>query len=402
MTELTVNSIEVTNDQLALIKKTIATGATDDELKLFLYDCQRQGIHPLDKLIHFTKRGGKYVPITSIDLFRTRATSTGEYLGCTKAQWTGKAGEPGSKVEMCARRAVGVHVAEHWAEAYWDEYVPPQGQRMFWDRMPHVMLSKVCEALCIRKGFPKELSGLYISEEMDQAKEQTYGEALTQDFPPDTWLKGVLVKFLPVAGTMPTQLFIQTDDGTMQFSTFLQWDFRDWQDEPIEFQYGKQGKLRVVTELRLPKSDGHIKESVVAPAPLPLQAPHKEYEQPVTVSSEDIDLYAATVEADTDTDDGEPEAENFFAPDHDVAGTLVSFAEGEVTVKKTGEKKYKCDLVFSCADGQIEVTAWDRPLAKWQVSWEELLDQKVWFRAAEGREYRGKMQYTLMDISHYN
>jgi hypothetical protein len=57
----------VTPDQLELIKRTVANGATDAELKLFLYDCQRRGIHPLDKLLHFTKRGGKYTPVTSID-----------------------------------------------------------------------------------------------------------------------------------------------------------------------------------------------------------------------------------------------------------------------------------------------------------------------------------------------
>ena len=28
---------------------------------------EQQGVHPLDKLIHFTKRGGRYTPITSID-----------------------------------------------------------------------------------------------------------------------------------------------------------------------------------------------------------------------------------------------------------------------------------------------------------------------------------------------
>ena len=55
----------VTSEQVALIKTTIAKDATDTELQLFFYDCKRQGVHPLDKLIHFTKRAGKYTPITS-------------------------------------------------------------------------------------------------------------------------------------------------------------------------------------------------------------------------------------------------------------------------------------------------------------------------------------------------
>ena len=62
-----IKDIEITPEHVALIKKTVAQGATKEELEMYFYDCRRQGVHPLDKLIHFTKRGGKYVPITSID-----------------------------------------------------------------------------------------------------------------------------------------------------------------------------------------------------------------------------------------------------------------------------------------------------------------------------------------------
>src|SRR5215510_3429277 len=41
----------ITADQLELIKQTIARDATPEELKLFLYDCARQGVHPLDHLL---------------------------------------------------------------------------------------------------------------------------------------------------------------------------------------------------------------------------------------------------------------------------------------------------------------------------------------------------------------
>jgi hypothetical protein len=75
----------VTPDQLDLIKQTVAIGATDAELRLYLYDCQRRGVHPLDRLLYFSKRGGKYTPITSIDYFRTRAAQTGEMAGSDDA-----------------------------------------------------------------------------------------------------------------------------------------------------------------------------------------------------------------------------------------------------------------------------------------------------------------------------
>src|SRR6185436_11516115 len=73
--------VVITNEQTDLIKKTICQGATDAEMKLFFFDCQRRGTHPLDKLIHFTKRDGKYTPVTSIDFFRLRAHSSGAYAG---------------------------------------------------------------------------------------------------------------------------------------------------------------------------------------------------------------------------------------------------------------------------------------------------------------------------------
>jgi hypothetical protein len=77
--------LTVTPDQLDLVTRTIAAGATEAELKLYLYDCARQRVHPLDRLLHFTKRGGKYTPVTSIDLMRIRAAETGEYAGSDDA-----------------------------------------------------------------------------------------------------------------------------------------------------------------------------------------------------------------------------------------------------------------------------------------------------------------------------
>ena len=55
--ESALGRIVITDKQVDLIKSTVALNATDDELKLFFYECRRRGVHPLDRLIHFVKRG---------------------------------------------------------------------------------------------------------------------------------------------------------------------------------------------------------------------------------------------------------------------------------------------------------------------------------------------------------
>jgi phage recombination protein Bet len=159
---------ELDAEQIALVKRTVAVGATDDELALFFFDCQRRGVHPLDKLIHFTKRKGKYTPITSIDFFRTRAHDTGKCAGITDAQFSGEVKSAGFAATVTVRRVVEGIVAEFTATARWAEYKPDENAFM-WLKMPHTMLGKCAEALALRKAFPHELAGLYTGDEMAQA-----------------------------------------------------------------------------------------------------------------------------------------------------------------------------------------------------------------------------------------
>jgi phage recombination protein Bet len=159
----------VTADQLELIKRTVANGATADELKLYLYDCARQGVHPLDKLIHFTKRNNRYTPVTSIDLMRTRAADTGEYAGSDDATFTGGDKAPSAATVTVWRLVQGQRCA-FTATARWAEYYPGDGPAgSMWRKMPATMLAKCSEALALRKGFPRQLAGLYAREELDQA-----------------------------------------------------------------------------------------------------------------------------------------------------------------------------------------------------------------------------------------
>ena len=164
-----LHEVTVTSEQRELIKRTICAGATDQEMQVFFYDCERRGVHPLDKLIHFTKRSGKYTPITSIDFMRQRAHQSGSYAGEDEPIWTlNNAGAPES-CQYAVYRMVQGQRCKWTATARWDEYFPGESVGFMWKKMPFLMLCKCAEALALRKAFPAELQGLYANEEMDQA-----------------------------------------------------------------------------------------------------------------------------------------------------------------------------------------------------------------------------------------
>jgi len=178
----------VTADQLDLVRRTVADGATADELKLYLYDCQRQGVHPLDKLIHFTKRKGKYTPIASIDFMRTRAAETGDYAGSDDPVYgyVARAGDHEPMPEyarVTVWRLVQGQRCAFTATARWDEY-KPEANDFMWQKMPHTMLAKCAEALALRKGFPRQLAGVYAAEELDQADNERPAPRQAAPMPP--------------------------------------------------------------------------------------------------------------------------------------------------------------------------------------------------------------------------
>jgi phage recombination protein Bet len=143
-------------------------------VEAFLAHCQRTGLDPIARQIYAIERGGKWGIQISIDGARLVAERSGEYEGQTAAQWTSD----------------GVT----WVDVWLDDEKPPAAARVgvyrrsfreplvavatfkaysaggpMWQKMPALMLAKCAEMLALRKAFPQDLSGLYSSEEMDQA-----------------------------------------------------------------------------------------------------------------------------------------------------------------------------------------------------------------------------------------
>lgn len=156
--------------KIDLIRRTVAAGASADELELFFHQARRAGLDPLAKQIYFVKRQGKGVIQVGIDGLRLIADRTGQYAGSDDADFSvaNDRGYP-SAAKVVVYKMVAGQRCPFSATARWDEYYPGDSQGFQWKRMPHAMLSKCAEALALRKAFPADMSGLYVHEEMEQA-----------------------------------------------------------------------------------------------------------------------------------------------------------------------------------------------------------------------------------------
>ena len=217
-------AIIVTEEQKELVKRTVAPDATEQELQLYFYDCTRRGVHPLDKLLHFTKRQGKYTPITSIDLFRMRADSTGVHLGTDEPLYQGAKGTPDFAAMVKVHKLVAGQKATFTGTARWSEYYPGDQQGFMWKKMPHLMLGKCAEALALRKAFPAQLHGLYVQEEMDQAEAVPTAK--------DKLKASLHAAAVELSGT-PDESIVVTEVDPSQEPAFV-WKLGKWKGTPID------------------------------------------------------------------------------------------------------------------------------------------------------------------------
>jgi phage recombination protein Bet len=163
-----------TPEQTQLISSTIAPGCSNDELRLFAYACQRTGLDPFSKQIYAIKRGGKMTIQAGIDGLRSIAERTGQLDG-SETFWCGEDGQwsdvwLGSKPPAAAKTIVHRKGSTHpfVGVARTADYNAGQG---LWSKMPAAMIAKCSEALALRKAFPADLSGVYSTDEMQQAAE---------------------------------------------------------------------------------------------------------------------------------------------------------------------------------------------------------------------------------------
>jgi phage recombination protein Bet len=188
MTNLSTTTAQWGEEQIAIIKQQIAVGCSDGELALFGQVCQKTGLDPFSRQIYAISRKvynaatkqkePKMTIQVSIDGFRTIAARSGLYGG-SKSYWCGDDGRwidvwLSSKPPSAAKTEVWrIGSPEPFvAVAKFSSYAQVYDGKLsgLWEKMPEVLISKCSESLALRKAFPAELSGLYTTEEMDQAK----------------------------------------------------------------------------------------------------------------------------------------------------------------------------------------------------------------------------------------
>lgn len=243
MNELAVQNVAMTPEQVDLIKSTVAKGATNDELQLFLYTAQRTGLDPLTKQIHFVKRKSKkfnkdtkiweevdqMTIQTGIDGYRVIAERSGSLAGIDDATYDSEKETHPNKATVTVWKIVNGIRVSFTASARWteyaqvfekDEYVDNKktGKKItvtgpMWLKMPYLMLAKCAEALALRKAFPNDLSGIYTNEEMAQADNPQQQNTTPKDPAQDTPIEGEVVNQVEQTGQQKCPICSKQHNG---------------------------------------------------------------------------------------------------------------------------------------------------------------------------------------------
>lgn len=227
-------TISYSQSQLALIRNTVAKDCNPDEFSLFIEMCKHQGLDPFRKQIYAfvfkntrrVKEGGQWkdveerrlTPVTSIDGYRSKAARCGDYRP-DDAEPVFEYGEKDADsnplgIVKCTVRAYKFGPDRQWhpcvGTVYWDEIAPVvedgkwddgkfvgNGRMVLdkkkgnWRKMGRTMVAKCAEAQALRKGWPEEMSGLLVQEEVDKSLiDMTAAEAV-EAFEKDERLKRV-------------------------------------------------------------------------------------------------------------------------------------------------------------------------------------------------------------------
>ena len=168
-----------TREEIDTIKRTVAKGATDDELRMFLHLASSYGLDPFARDVWFIKdKSGNPIIMTSRDGYIKIANSHAAYDGIEAdvvyqgdkfrkikdgvehIYETKNRGNPVGAYAMVYRkdRSRPIYVYAPMSNYYRNSPV--------WRQYPHAMILKVAEAQALKRAF--SISGLVTREELDE------------------------------------------------------------------------------------------------------------------------------------------------------------------------------------------------------------------------------------------
>lgn len=194
--------VDMNAAQLKLIKTTLAKDCNESEFDLFIEMAKRHGLDPIRRQIYamVTNKNKpdkrQLVVVTGIDGYRAKAARCGDYRPDDKEPeitYSADLKDPAVNPLGIEKAIVTCYKQDNKGEwnavrgvAYWDEFAPvsevwefdqsqnrksPTGKfelsKGNWSKMGRIMIAKCAEAQALRKGWPEEFGGLYVSEEMD-------------------------------------------------------------------------------------------------------------------------------------------------------------------------------------------------------------------------------------------
>jgi len=168
--------ISFTQKEVETIKRTVASDANTDELRMFLHIAKTYGLDPFNKEIFFWKIKGKPTIMTSRDGYLKIADRHDEYNGLVSDvvrendKFRRKA--QGIDHEYGTNRGdiIGAYALVYRKDREYPVYVFAPFQEYFagtrvWSQYPSAMILKVAESMALKRAFT--VSGLVTAEEMD-------------------------------------------------------------------------------------------------------------------------------------------------------------------------------------------------------------------------------------------
>lgn len=156
------------------------------QVAVFAEVAKRHGLDPFTKEVHLVGYGGNYSVIVGINGLRGKASDTGLHAGTdaplfdlqpdgkyhTLATLTAANRLP-QTCTVTVYKMMGGQRVPFTATAAHKEFTTNKNK---WASMPYQMIMKVAESHALRKAFPRQVSGLYLDEEMQQSAQPKQDE----------------------------------------------------------------------------------------------------------------------------------------------------------------------------------------------------------------------------------